>query len=104
VGAHTRHEVLLAFKEALQNIVKHAVATEVFLSLKIQEDTLVIRLADNGKGLPLEVGGAEKDGISNMHARLRRVRGHCQVQSREGGGTVVEMQVPLPKSTQTPVH
>ena len=104
VGAHTRHEVLLAFKEALQNIVKHAVATEVFLSLKTQEDTLVIRLADNGKGLPLEVGGAEKDGISNMHARLRRVRGHCQVQSREEGGTVVEMQVPLPKSTQKPVH
>ncbi|NBV86563.1 MAG: histidine kinase, partial [Verrucomicrobia bacterium] len=95
LGAQTRHEILLAFKEALQNIVKHAEATEVFLVLRCENETFSVRVEDNGKGLPLDILGKEKDGLSNMTHRLSRVGGTCQILPRVPEGTAVLMQVPL---------
>jgi len=99
--AGSRHEVALAFKEALQNIVKHAAASEVALTLRHQAGWFLIRLADNGRGLPGlpglpgEPGGPGKDGLLNMRQRLAAVGGDCEWLPAEGGGTMVEMKVPL---------
>ena len=95
VGAQIRHEVLLAFKEALQNVVKHASATEVFLSLSCENGTFTVCLEDNGKGLPVEILGKERDGLSNMVTRLSHIGGTCQIFPRENTGTAVVMKVLL---------
>jgi signal transduction histidine kinase len=95
VQAQTRHELFLAFKEALQNVVKHAQATEVLLTLRLHHRLLEVRVEDNGRGLPPEIRGSQKDGLGNMSARLAKIGGICQVTQRPGGGTSVILQVPL---------
>ncbi|MCX6872979.1 MAG: histidine kinase [Verrucomicrobia bacterium] len=93
--AGTRHEVALAFKEALQNIVKHAAATEVELTLRHETGLFSIRLADNGHGLPAGASGPGKDGLLNMRQRLESIGGTCDWLPGENGGTLVEMKLPL---------
>lgn len=93
--AGTRHEVALAFKEALQNIVKHAAATEVELNLRHEAGFFSIRIVDNGCGLPPETGGPGKDGLHNMRQRLESIGGTCEWLAREGGGTIVVMKLVL---------
>ena len=95
VQAQTRHELLLAFKEALQNVVKHAGATEVLLTLRLHLRLFEVRVEDNGRGLPEEIRGSQKNGLGNMSARLAKIGGICQVSERSGGGTIVILQVPL---------
>jgi signal transduction histidine kinase len=101
VRAQVRHNLVLAFREALQNILKHSGATEVMLTLRLESTHFLIVLADNGRGLPSECGGAGKDGLANMAARLTAVGGTCAVQPRPIGGTEVKMRVPLPAEAIT---
>lgn len=62
--AQSRHQLILAFKEALHNVIKHAGATSVTLTLRLIDETrLHLTLTDNGKGLPDEPAGLEKDGL-----------------------------------------
>ena len=93
--AGTRHEVALAFKESLQNIVKHAAATEVTVTLRYTDAQFIIRVADNGCGLPDESAGPGQDGLLNMRQRLESIHGSCDWLPNETGGTIVEMKLPL---------
>ena len=96
VASQTRHAFHLAFQEALQNVVKHAQATEVTLTMRYDDGAFTTMIADNGIGLPGDLTGMEKDGLDNMQARLSALGGSCRVQSRAEGGTLVELQIPLP--------
>jgi len=93
--AQSRHQLMLAFKEALQNVAKHAACTEATVALFVDGSHLVARLEDNGRGLPADFAGIGKDGLANMRTRLESVSGTCSINPRDGGGTVVEMRVPL---------
>jgi signal transduction histidine kinase len=93
--AGIRHEVALAFKEALQNIVKHSAASEVELTLRHEAGRFIIRVADNGCGFPEKTGGPGEDGLINMRQRLESIGGTCAWLPRENGGTLVEMKLPL---------
>ncbi|WP_338289936.1 two-component regulator propeller domain-containing protein [Luteolibacter sp. LG18] len=92
-----RHHVYLATKEILHNVVKHAWATEVHLSLSLQPGSFRLMLEDNGRGsVPAQTpspGGA--DGLPNLQERLQQIGGTCVYDSRPGEGTRVEMNVPL---------
>ncbi|MBK1817176.1 hypothetical protein JIN84_16265 [Luteolibacter yonseiensis] len=95
VRAQVRHEITLAFREALQNIAKHSGAGMVTLTLRYEAPELVIRLADDGRGLPETPAGPGKDGLANMRSRLATIGGVCVIRDREEGGTEVEMRAPL---------
>jgi signal transduction histidine kinase len=99
IHAQTRHNIVLAMKEALQNVAKHSRATEVSLSLRYDPPHFFARLADNGRGLPADADGPGKDGLANMHARLAAIGGTCSVRSLPEGGTEVEMRAPLHAET-----
>jgi signal transduction histidine kinase len=96
-----RHDVLMAVKEALNNIVRHSEATEVEFRMAVANDDLEIEIADNGKGFE---GGVEKGGhgLKNLSARLVKVGGSCTVESTVAGGTVVKIRLPL--SSSSPVN
>ncbi|MGV3660542.1 MAG: ATP-binding protein [Prosthecobacter sp.] len=96
VPSQTRHQLYLTFREALNNVVKHAQATEVTLTLRHERGSFTASIADNGIGLPADNQGPEKDGLSNMRTRLSAVGGTCGIRPRPGGGTIVEMQIPIP--------
>lgn len=89
-----RHDLLLAVKEALNNIVRHAAATELELRLDVVAGNLEIDIADNGKGIAASApsGG---HGLKNLSARLKKLGGVCTIEPRPTGGTIVKIRLPL---------
>jgi two-component system sensor histidine kinase UhpB len=79
-------------QEALTNVARHARATSVEIGLSRRGDVLVLRVADDGVGLGTSPAGA---GIQGMRERAQMVQGQLSVRTREGGGTAVELEVPL---------
>lgn len=90
-----RHNLFLAAKEALHNVVKHAKASEIALRIKIEENLLQIRIEDNGKGFASAQAVASGHGCANMKHRLEQINGTCHLTSTPGQGTVVEFILSL---------
>lgn len=104
VAAEVRHNLFLAFKEAMHNIVKHASADEVRLELKLESSALILIVVDNGCGFDandLSKSGTVEDpiargnGLANMSRRLAEIHGMCDIASRPGKGTTVKFSVPF---------
>jgi signal transduction histidine kinase/ligand-binding sensor domain-containing protein len=108
--AEIRHNLFLAFKEALHNIVKHAGATEVRVVLTMEAGGFVLAVQDNGRGFgakppdgghsaPVRFAGGH--GLMNMRRRLEEIGGRCEIESVTPTGTLVRLVVPV-KSQSTP--
>jgi signal transduction histidine kinase len=90
-----RHPLLMAVKEALQNVVKHAGASRVTISLHSKGDAIELDLTDDGKGIaPLEEDPNGGDGLANMRGRLAEIGGTCVIGPSPAGGTRVTLLVP----------
>jgi signal transduction histidine kinase len=90
-----RHDLFLAAKEALHNVIKHAHADQVWLRLKVQGDALVLTIEDNGKGFGDSVVATNGHGLANMQNRLKYVGGTFDQKSDVGLGTSVRLKLPL---------
>jgi nitrate/nitrite-specific signal transduction histidine kinase len=86
-------ELLTVAGEALVNVVRHAQARHVNVSVQVGARDLVLRVLDDGRG-PRGGGGAGH-GLANLEARARRLGGSCQL-SVTDEGTSLEWRVPLP--------
>jgi signal transduction histidine kinase len=95
VDSRHRHQLFLAFKEALTNVVRHSEATEVRLSIQLQPDGLHLTIADNGRGLSSGARTEEMDGVDNMRSRIEQLGGRFEITSAGGHGTTVRFQVPI---------
>jgi signal transduction histidine kinase len=94
LNSKTRHGIFLAFKEALNNVVRHSGATEVEIKFELVKNELAISIRDNGKGLAGNpVSG--NDGLSGMRERLRQFGGECRIDGNSGRGTLVEFRLSL---------
>jgi signal transduction histidine kinase len=103
--AEIRHNVFLAFKEGLHNVVKHAQATEVRLSLELRPDGFMLVIADNGRGFKWPPGQepvmepadghrlAGGNGLTNMQKRLEEIGGRCGWDTTPGEGTRAKLIV-----------
>jgi len=94
VDSRHRHQLFLAFKEALTNIVRHAHATEVRLRIGLEAGELRLVVADNGRGLPDRLRTEEMDGVNNMRIRLEKLGGRFELASEAGRGTTLRFFVP----------
>jgi signal transduction histidine kinase len=94
LSADTRRHLFLAFKEAVHNIVKHAGASEVNVSLAMSEGELCLRVADNGRGLPEHARNGLGNGMRNMRERLAAAGGRLRVDS-PGVGTTIVFELPV---------
>jgi signal transduction histidine kinase len=81
-------------KEALNNIVRHANATEVEFRMAVTDGGLEIDVADNGKGFN-NATASPGHGLKNLPARLQKLGGSCTVEPRPSGGIVVKIRLPL---------
>jgi signal transduction histidine kinase len=95
VDSRHRHQLFLAFKEALTNIVRHSGATEVLLDIQVEQGRICLTIADNGRGWAEAGTTEEMDGIANMRARLEKLDGRFEVNSTTGRGTIVRFDLPL---------
>jgi signal transduction histidine kinase len=94
LSAEVRHNLLLTSREALQNVARHAAATEVRLTLKIDDSGLNIVIADNGRGFDTNSRNSNGNGLYNMQRRLQEIGGRLEISSRPGNGTRVFLFVP----------
>ena len=102
LSTQTRHNLLLAFKEALSNALKHAAATEVQIALELGRDEFVITMRDNGRGFDQsKTAGVTSDssrignGLGNLRRRLAQIGGHCDIVSSPGNGTRIAFTIRL---------
>lgn len=95
VDSRHRHQLFLAFKEALTNVVRHADATEVRLSIRAEQGQVSLTVADNGRGFSREVHTEEMDGMANMRARIEKLGGRFEITSETGRGTTVRFYMPI---------
>ncbi len=88
-------------QESLTNVYKHAQATRVKIRLAQRADTVVLEIADNGRGAvtppPLNgrADGRQRLGLIGMQERLRLVNGQFTIESTARRGTTVRVQIPL---------
>ncbi len=92
-----RQEIFLAYKEALTNVVRHAHATQVWLRIAVQDDWLLVELADDGRGFSPRERQTGDDGLANMKERLKTLGGDCQITSDPQTGTTARFRAPLSK-------
>jgi signal transduction histidine kinase/ligand-binding sensor domain-containing protein len=94
LSSEQRHNLFLAFKEALTNVARHSGATEVRIRIFLENGSrLVVCIEDNGQGLPPTVR-VSADGLINLRQRLTRAGGDCDIATREDGGVAVRMSLP----------
>ncbi|MGH7972770.1 MAG: ATP-binding protein, partial [Limisphaerales bacterium] len=88
--AEVRHNLFLVVKEALNNILKHAQASEARLCLKLHNETMELRVEDNGRGFdPEGVVGNGRSGLGNMRHRMQAIGAALEITSRPGAGTLI---------------
>lgn len=98
--SEVRHNLFLAVKEALNNLLKHAAATEARLTLTLEGRQLTIVIADNGKGFDPR-SAPEGNGLQNMKQRLEDLQGRFIIESGAGQGTRVVLVLPI-RTTMLP--
>ncbi|GAA5484679.1 hypothetical protein Hsar01_03925 [Haloferula sargassicola] len=96
LGSRRRHALLLAFKEALNNVVRHSQATAIEVSIEIEGDFVVVSISDNGTGFDFPAGDSpEHHGLAGMRDRMRALGGDCRIRSVMAEGTTVRFEIPL---------
>ena len=92
VSGEIRRNVFLTVKESLHNIVKHAQAEKVYLTIEVTGNLCIV-IKDNGKGLDKHRATSGGNGLKNMHKRMESVGGSLHLSGE--GGTSTTIQVPL---------
>jgi ligand-binding sensor domain-containing protein/signal transduction histidine kinase len=97
IPPEVRHNVFLAFKEAVNNVVKHAQASEVRVRLQLQPGNFALSIEDNGRGLGGRDANAApaRNGLRNMRKRMEDIHGEFSINPGTGGGTIVCLTVPI---------
>jgi signal transduction histidine kinase len=89
-------------QEALTNILKHAEAKSADLVIGIEGETFVLRVSDDGKGIPpSRLQTVTSHGLASMRHRIAALGGSWEVRSPSTGGTVVTALIPLPRMLLT---
>ena len=90
-------------QEAINNILKHARAARVTLSLAVQAGQATLDIQDDGCGFTSPCAqGAEQLGQVAMQERAHLLGGHFNCTSQPGGGTRIQASAPLPTLEQRP--
>ncbi len=94
-----RHNVFLAFKESVNNVVKHAQATQVHVGLKFDRENFTIEIEDNGRGPAGAEQKSGRNGLRNMRKRMEDVGGSFSIGPAAGQGTIVRLSAPIKNRT-----
>ncbi|MDB6023913.1 MAG: two component regulator propeller/histidine kinase domain protein [Verrucomicrobiales bacterium] len=100
LSADLRHNLFLAVKESLNNVLKHSKASKVVVRLCSADRHIEVIIQDNGIGLPpaddtKPITKRVGNGLRNMQHRLNSVGGSCKVESPPGEGTTVSFRVEI---------
>ncbi len=93
IDSERKNLIYRAIQESFNNILKHAHATEVILSLRVDQDKILVNIKDDGRGFDDKVF-PDSLGINNMRDRLKLFGGHLSIHSTPNIGTHLTISVP----------
>ncbi len=102
LGDSQRTVALRVAQEALQNVRKHAGATQVAVVTRLDDDGWVLEVRDDGRGFDIgavAARGRRNFGLQFMRERAELIGARFDVRSRPDGGTVVRLAIPTGPST-----
>ena len=85
---------MVALRETLTNVVRHAQATEVRVEVIAGNDGVVLRVSDNGVGPASADAASGGRGLANLAARAQRLGGTFELRPGDTSGSVAEWRVP----------
>lgn len=86
------------FQEAVSNVGRHARADKVNISLKHDQNCILLEIKDNGKGISeQQIQNINSLGILGMQERARMLGGTCEIRRINKEGTCVTIKLPTPK-------
>jgi ligand-binding sensor domain-containing protein/signal transduction histidine kinase len=94
IGTDVRRQILLIFKEGINNIARHSECQGAQVGLNIKDGWILMELADDGKGFDPTVS-RDGNGLASMRARAARLGGDLQITSAPGVGTQVRVRASL---------
>ncbi|CAG5009162.1 hypothetical protein DYBT9275_04436 [Dyadobacter sp. CECT 9275] len=98
---HYRRDLLLIYKEALHNVVKHASAENVYIHVGISPDYLELSIKDDGVGFDSSLKQLG-NGLKNIQQRTSKLNGEVRITSAPGQGTRLSIRFPV--TTDIPVN
>jgi signal transduction histidine kinase len=92
LSTEVRHNLFMAVKEALNNALKHAEASEVRIGLGVTDGQMTITVTDNGRGFLIDQARSKGNGLENMKQRLAQIGGRLVLESTPGNGTRIRLE------------
>ncbi|MBN2119050.1 MAG: response regulator [Anaerolineales bacterium] len=84
-----------ALQEALTNVVKHAQASQVWVELSVEDETVNLTVQDNGIGFSEERSDSNGIGLAGLRERITVAGGILSIDSTPRRGTVLSVRFPL---------
>lgn len=84
-------------QECINNTLKHAEATEIFIDVKQTKNEITAYFKDNGRGFNPETAPSKSDGmgLENIRSRIEFLKGFFDLKSQNGQGTIITVKIPL---------
>lgn len=95
VDDNIRHEVLMMYKEILNNCHKHAKATQLRIEVRQNKDQVMLNIVDNGIGFTTENIGKNTNGVNNIKARAKNTHIGLKTSSAPNKGTYYTLFIPI---------
>lgn len=96
ISKATEEHLFRVIQEALSNILKHAEASKVKITLTEKESYIYLFIADNGKGFDPEVVRMASYGLKTMRERVEEIGGVFTIRSKKQEGTYIDIRIPMP--------
>jgi signal transduction histidine kinase len=87
-----RREVLLIFKESLNNLVRHSRCSRAEIHFLVESGSLILQVQDNGCGFD-ETAESRGHGLFSMRQRADNLGAELNIESQQGHGTTVKLKV-----------
>ena len=96
VGREVATAAFRILQESLTNVLRHANASRVEVVLRQKAGQLILTVKDNGSGMGADaLNDPRSIGLTGMRERALLLGGHCEIRSRAGSGTTVDVHLPL---------
>ena len=94
LGIDVRRDVLLIFKEAVNNAARHSGCSAVDITVRLERDRLVLSIIDDGVGFD-PTQDADGQGLASMRRRASRINAVLRIERAAPSGTAVVLSVPI---------
>ena len=94
IAPDVRHNIFLAAKEAINNVVKHAHASTAWIRLRLEPEKFVLEIEDDGRGAQAAGEKTVRSGLKNMRKRMEDVGGEFSIGPAPKQGTNVRLTAP----------